>query len=485
MSAVSSSEESEYAVQRRPDPRSRHKKSPHVLPHIIPVKRGPKPPSVEKRSNQYAARISDSHSEGQSYHETRIPERRLEQSCQDGRRILQEPNRLNDLDTPPHAPSPEQVESMEDLLSRLKSLERENDELKNMAADQPPQFVPPPVPHYTWRVLYYIDPDIFLESPQWKEGERGPVLHASKPLQNIRFYLEQHPEIAFVVYKDYDEVAPNDNSKIMSKDGVFRIPEPSKQALYLTSDHMIKAVEQLARHIPDFAKLFPNFNPEKEISAPYMFIYHSIPLFDHVLPHITPLEKELLDMLVESVIASHGKEYKAAKQCQNKGIVSRRLVKYLVRPGDVLVRTEDNVPRAYVAVSWAREGKVDDEEKTNPREGRSHKINAQKDQGPRIREYRFDVVVWSWAFNGSFRKERETLQIQLKVGDEDDEVSITSLNYFPLRFDKGGLQGLLEKRGKMFWKCRTKHLVSYSDDDNSVLGSVSSLQKDHTMLYHL
>ena len=445
-------------------------------PDIIPAWSATKPPSVEKRSNQYAARVSDTSSEGQSYYETRIPERRLEQSYQDGRRILQEPNHLNDLDPPPHAPSPEQVESMEDLLSRLKSLERENDELKNMAADQSPHFVPPPVPHYTWRTLYCIVPDVYLESPQWKEGERGPVLHASKPLQNTRFYLEQHPEIAFVVYKDYDEVAPNDNSKIMSKDGVFRIPEPSKQALYLTSDHMVSAVEQLARYIPDFAKLFPYFNPDKEISAPYMFIYHSMPLFDHVLPRITPLENELLDMLMESVLASHGEEYKAAKQCQKKGIVSRRLVKYLVRPGDVLVRTQDNVPRAYVATSWAREREVDDEKKTKSDEGRSHGINAQKDQRSSIRTYRFDVEVWSWAFNGWFQKKREIVQIQLKVGDEDDEVSITSLNYFPLRFDKGGLQGLLEKRGEMFWQCRTKHLVSYSDDDNSVLGSVSTLQ---------
>ena len=439
----------------------------------------------EKRSNQYAARISDSVSDGQSYHGTWIPERRLEDTYQDGRRVLQEPNRLNDAGTPPHAPSPEQVESMEDLLSRLKSLERENDELKNMAADQSPQFVPPPVPHYTWRILYSIRPDIYLESPQWKEGERGPVLHASKPLQNTRFYLEQHPEIAFVVYKDYDDIAPNDNSKIMSKDGVFRIPEPSQQALLLTSDHMLTAVEQLARHVPNFAKLFPTFNPEKEISAPYMFIYHSMPLFDHVLPHITPLQRELLDMLMDSVFASHGMEYKAAKQCQNKGIVSRRLVKYLVRPGDLLVRTQDNVPRAYVATSWAREQEADEEKEITPEEGRSHKINAHKDQGPRIRTYRFDVAVWSWEFNGSFHKKKETIQIRLKVSDEDDEVSITSLNYFPLRFDKGDLQRLLEERGKMFWKCRMQHLVSYSDADNSVLGSVSTLHKDYTMLHHL
>ena len=269
----------------------------------------------------------------------------------------------------------------------------------------------------------------------------------------------------------------------MSKDGVFRIPEPLKQTLMLTSEHMISAVEQLGRRIPDFDKFFPNFDPDAEIPAPYTFIYHSIPLFDHVVPHLTPLGIELLEMLNENVLASHGKEYLAAKQYQAKGIVSRRLVKYLVRPGDVLVSTQDSVPLAYVATTWAKE-EAYKEDVSNPDEGRLHKITAEKHKGPKIRTYNFRVAAWSWAFDGSFEQKRITIQIQLKVGDEDDEVSITSLNYFPLRFDTNGLQQLLEERGNIFWKCRTKRLVSYSDDDNVGLNSVSIRQKPYTMLHH-
>ncbi len=380
---------------------------------------------------------------------------------------------------PAHASPAEQYDSKENLLSRLKSLERENHDLKNLIADETSPPVPPsapPVPHYTQRTFHCIVPDIYLESPQWKEGERGPVLHASSPLQNVRFYLEQHPEIAFVFYKDYDEIPPTDNSKIMSKDGVFRIPEPSKQTLMLISEHMISAVEQLEEYIPDFAKFFPDFDPYKEIPAPYMFIYHSIPLFDHVVPHLNTLELELLELLNESVLASHGKEHLAAKRRQAKGMVSRRLVQYLVRPGDVLVTTQDSVPRAYVATTWAKEPRSHKDDVPDLDKGRLHKLNAEKNQEPRERTYRFEVAAWSWAFDGSFEKKQNKIEIQLKVGDEDDEVRITSLNYFPLRFNEGGLYELLKKRGEMFWKCRTKHFVSYSDEDSSVLSSVSICQ---------
>lgn len=391
-----------------------------------------------------------------------------------------------------HTSPPEQYDSVEHLLSRLKSLERENHDLRNLIPDEASPHVPPsahPVPHYTWRTFHCIEPDIFLESPQWKEGERGPVLHASSPLQNVRFYLEQHPEIAFVFYKDYNSNPPADNSKIMSKDGIFRIPEPSKQTLMLTSEHMLSAVEQLEKYVPDFSKLFPNFDPDREIPAPYLFIYHSMPLLNHVKPHLTTLELELLEKLNESVLASHGEEYIASKRRQAKGMISRRLVKYLVRPGDVLVATQGSVPRAYVATTWAQEEGFNSVRVDVPHldKGRLHKLNADKNQEPREQTYRFEVGAWSWAFDGSFEKKHTKILIRLQVGDEDDEVRINSLNCFPLRFDEGNLELLLEKRGKMFWKCRTKYFVSYSDGDNGVLSSVSICKNstsDHAPFFH-
>lgn len=288
--------------------------------------------STEEKPSEYAISMSNDVVEDQAPHETWVPESIVEDSHQ-------------------------RYDSMEDLLSRLKDLERENNELRNGTTEEIPHPAPPPVPHYTWRTFYSIENDIFLESPQWRQGERKPILHTTSPLQNVRFYLEQHPEIAFVFYKDYDPFPPADNSKTMSKDGVFRTPEPFKQTLMLTSEHMISAVEKLADHIPDFADYFPDCDPYNEIPAPYMYINHCMPLFDHVIPHLTPLENGLLEQLNESVLADYGPEYLAAKRRAAKGMVSRQLVKYLVRRGDVLVRTQDTVPRAYVATTWARESR--------------------------------------------------------------------------------------------------------------------------------
>ncbi|KAF6221504.1 hypothetical protein HO133_002360 [Letharia lupina] len=219
-----------------------------------------------------------------------------------------------------------------------------------------------------------------------QEGARGPVLYANSPLKNVQFHLERHPEIAFIFYKGYDQSPPADNSKRMSKDGVYRIPEPSKQTLVLNSEHLISAVERLGGSIPDFANFFPNFDPDREIPAPYI-----------------------------AYSPAMAKTHVAAKRRAAKGMVSRRLVKYLVRPGDVLVRTQDAVPHAYVATTWAKEGKPDREGSRKSEEGRPLTLNAEKKQGPRKRTYKFEVAAWSWAFDGSFERKRTTIKIQLNV----------------------------------------------------------------------
>lgn len=85
-----------------------------------------------------------------------------------------------------------------------------------------------------------------------QEGARGPVLDANSPLKNVQFHLERYSEIAFIFYKEYDQSPPADNSIIMSKDGVYRIPEPSKQTLVLNSELLISAVERPGGNIPDF-----------------------------------------------------------------------------------------------------------------------------------------------------------------------------------------------------------------------------------------
>ena len=358
-------------------------------------------------------------------------------------------------------------------LSRLEALERENQELRRILYGDTATNIP--IVKQTWTELYSIGDNVFLETPQWKQSGGGPVLYGSKPLQNVQFYLNQHPEIAFLFYRDYNSSPPKDLRKILSEDGVFDSPKPGAQSLNLVSEHIISAVEKVGKALPYFAELFPNFDPKKEIHAPYVFMYYILPLLPEAQLDLTPIENDLLNQLKDSITASHGSEYADAKACAARGVVTRRLMKYLIRPGDVLVCPKDSPPRAYIAASWAiGDGKLD----TAIKERSYFKDDPEK-RAMFLKNceetYSWKVSVWSWVFDGSFEKKHSSINIHLRVADDADEFKVNCLNYFPLIFDTDGLRDLLNRRGKMFWKCREKKLISYQEEDHGILSSVSLL----------
>jgi hypothetical protein len=83
---------------------------------------------------------------------------------------------------------------------------------------------------------------------------------------------------------------------------------------------------------------------------------------------------------------------------------------------------------------------------------------------------------WSWASDGSFDKDPTRIDIYLDTSSDDDEVEIRSLKYFPLRFADEKIRAKLERRGRVFWKCRSKSFVAYRDEESDELDRVIIVQ---------
>jgi hypothetical protein len=48
-----------------------------------------------------------------------------------------------------------------------------------------------------------------------------------------------------------------------------------------------------------------------------------------------------------------------------------------------------------------------------------------------------------------------------------DPFDISDLMIYPVKFAENGLESTLRARGEVFWKCRLRNYVSYSEDSNN------------------
>ncbi|KAF6221503.1 hypothetical protein HO133_002359 [Letharia lupina] len=127
--------------------RRRRRRSPEIV--CIPANRSSDSSSIRKELIGSAVSISNDNVEEKSHLETWVSEITFNHPHRNSRGTLQESSRANNLNISTHASSPEQNYSMEDLLSRLKSLERENHEVRNGTAEETSHTAPPGEPSTT------------------------------------------------------------------------------------------------------------------------------------------------------------------------------------------------------------------------------------------------------------------------------------------------------------------------------------------------
>ncbi|KAF1927354.1 uncharacterized protein M421DRAFT_177608 [Didymella exigua CBS 183.55] len=226
----------------------------------------------------------------------------------------------------------------------------------------------------TGQVFHQIKKSTFLDEPHYAPCAGGDaVLCADIPIRGDHLYLSQHPEIAFAVYKQYDD-APDDLSKIEILDGVYRKPTPISECILLTALEIEDALQGLVEHAPAFFEYFQDFDFKQglvehapaffeyfqdfdfkqglvehapaffeyfqdfdfkqRLESPCLFMFYMSPFLPQILPNPTMPKQELVQHLKKAIDDRHGREYELARIEAEKGMVSDNHLKYLIRPGD-------------------------------------------------------------------------------------------------------------------------------------------------------
>jgi len=108
-----------------------------------------------------------------------------------------------------------------------------------------------------------------------------------------------------------------------------------------------------------------------------------------------------------------------------------------------------------------------------------------------------EINVWHWAFDGNFQRKHSTLELDIpavKDGEYDTdtkdkgkltaqgdkptkdmgEKNISDLNVFPMRYAPAKVVDRCRRRGKTFWKCRSRIYVSYQATERDTIQELVS-----------
>lgn len=321
------------------------------------------------------------------------------------------------------------------------------------------------------------DASPFMDPPEVVRGQMAKArLRCSVPLHNFELYLAMNPDISFVVFRDYSKTVDAPGS-----DGVYH-PRPLAESIRPVAADLKEALAVLLQSKPEYGDMLRTYGQTRELSAPYLFIYHSRQKMDQIKDSLSTAACEQLDLLLDYVSDVLGVEYDRADSLFERNEIRHEYIQYLFKPGDILVAKADGQYTGYIAKSWPSLYS----EKPRLLRNIKHRDSPEQQTSKEVNSWSISGL--TWGFDGSFYKIHEelvfekALDVNTPNGDEA-EISgqlrgkpITDLKVFPLKYASGKLVDTLRRRGETIWKCRTRNLVSYKADareqlDNSMVCS--------------
>ena len=340
----------------------------------------------------------------------------------------------------------------------------------------------------------------FFDHPEWVKGQgTARRIQSNLPLNNFDLYLEKNKDVAFIVYRNFDI----DSTSIVAKprtdpptnDAGTHLPQYSSETIRPVNEDLIEAIRLLLGSRHEYTEILREFSKSYELAAPYLFIYHSRKSLEDFQNSLPLPAKAQLSLLLEYVTEEYADEYSAADYSLSQGKISPVHVRYLFKPGDLLVsRVDGQYYMGYVSTSWPKihlTKKVSRMQANSSGNGTGLSLYGSQDADERMSTDTVTIHVcrvnaWHWAFDGNFQRIHNDLELELPAIEDDENATdvkgksivatqgkehkprlgkrnISDLNVFPMQYASAELVEKCRRRGKTFWKCRTRNYVSYQD----------------------
>lgn len=115
---------------------------------------------------------------------------------------------------------------------------------------------------------------------------------------------------------------------------------------------LIERMESLLSSRQEYEGILGDFASSYESAAPYLFIYHSRNSLGKSQNSLTLSVRAQQSLLSGFTTEEYAEDYTAAGSLLSQGRMSPRNVRYLFKPGDVLISRVDGRYIGYISTSW-------------------------------------------------------------------------------------------------------------------------------------
>jgi hypothetical protein len=266
------------------------------------------------------------------------------------------------------------------------------------------------------------------------------VLRGKEPVLDLDSYLRSHPDICFVVFREYENEKPRTGSEEWRP---LRHPNPGHDLLDRPSSRKerIRIVgETLQQAVRSIGTCGLNETSAHEIEAPYLYFYQHRDEWEKVKEDENKDVREPAQQLWSYLDDHYATEYREADELIGRGFITPRHLAKLYKPNDIVINFRDHKPEAWMINTW-------------PKESDENQINFE---------------AWNWKFSGITFSRNElavSVRIPARIAQVQLEMRINDLEYIPHRFVSDSTRTSLLARGRKYWDMRKRTFASYSGLD--------------------
>ncbi|KAI1131336.1 AAA family ATPase [Nemania abortiva] len=286
----------------------------------------------------------------------------------------------------------------------------------------------------------------------YRDDTKASLPRGMDPILDLQEYRELHEDAAVTIFRWYDCVTyhrslKDEFHKVLTGPKLAKIPSelrpycfslrrngPKATMLYETMEMSQNLTSTLDGILQSQHQILP---PNSSQKSPYLLLYHSQPLLKQFLNDAKDQRQIDHVRVLSQYLETFDAEYEGARAQFATGTVSKSSFNKLFEPGDLVLAIVENEPSVFKIVGC-------------PQPSDSTQLQT-------------SFAAYNWLFNGVFYQCTSDWSIAWPNEAKDkEEIPITVLYCYPLKYNGDRLADRLKERGEILWKCRHRQYVDYN-----------------------